>query len=76
MQTPAQGVALRQRAEQAIIDLLERKQHPLPLGKVLRETRDRAVVDEGTARRAVLRLAASGKAVLDSALNISLSQNR
>jgi hypothetical protein len=68
-------VASRKNAEEAIMHLLRR--HPgrgMAIADVLRKTRYAASVDEGTARRAVLRLAANRRAVLDSMLKISSAE--
>jgi hypothetical protein len=65
----------RRHAEQVIMRLLqEHRGSGLAIGEVLRQTRSIASVDEGTARRAVLRLAANRQAVLDSTLKISLAE--
>lgn len=62
-------------AEEAIMHLLQANRGRfLTISKVLRQARNAASVDEGTARRAVLRLAADHRAVLNSMLKISLAE--
>ena len=68
-------VASRRQAEEVILELLrDHRGSGLPIGEVLRKVRGAASVDEGTARRAVLRLAATHRALLDSMLNLSLAE--
>ena len=68
-------VASRRQAEKAIMKLLrENRGRGIAIGEVLRQTRNVACVDEATARRAVLQLAADHEAVVDSMLNISLAE--
>ena len=69
-------VTSRRNAEHVILRLLAEHhggRGGLAIGDVLRRTRNEASVDEGTARRAVLELAANHLAVLDSMLNVSLA---
>jgi hypothetical protein len=58
----------RKAAEGQIVQLLRRRRHPLQVSEVVQELR----LDEGTLRRAILRLAASGRAVVDDNFNLSL----
>lgn len=59
----------RKAAEGQIVQLLRRhRDHPLEVSKVVQEL----PLDEGTLRRAILRLAASGRATVDENFNLSL----
>lgn len=58
----------RKAAEGQIVQLLRRRRHPLQVSEVVQELH----LDEGTLRRAILRLAASGRAAVDANFNLSL----
>jgi hypothetical protein len=59
----------RKAAEREIVDLLRNSDHPRRVQEIVSETN----FDEAIVLRAVFRLAASGRAVLDENLNISLA---
>lgn len=58
----------RKAAEGQIVKLLKRSHEPLEVSQILQ----RLDLDEGTLRRAILRLAASGRAAVDANFNLSL----
>ena len=58
----------RKAAEGEIVRLLRRSDHPLQIAEVIQELG----ADEDTLRRAILRLAASGRAAVDANFNLSL----
>ena len=64
----------RRNAEVSIVDILREERRPLRMSEILDRVLRRNSADSGTARRAVLRLAASGRAVVDSDFNVSLGQ--
>jgi len=59
----------RKSAEDAILRYLKQIGHPVRVAEVLHEL----TFDESTARRAVLRLAASGRATVDQNFHLSLA---
>ena len=55
-------------AEGEIIQVLKRSRQPVQVSQLVQELH----ADEGTLRRAILRLAASGRAAVDANFNLSL----
>ena len=58
----------RKSAEEAIVELLNKTNHPLGVSEVIGQLG----LDEATVRRAILRLAASSRAVVDANFNLLL----
>jgi hypothetical protein len=64
----------RKAAEAIIVGVLQKAEHPIRLQDLIEEISKGSVADLSTARRAVWRLAASGRAVLGRDLALSLGK--
>lgn len=68
--TLAAEVDARKSAEEAIVRMLRDMGHPIQV----QDVGGKLSIDENTVRRAILRLAASGRAFVDADFNLSLAQ--